>query len=347
MLFNCDYNEGAHPQIMEMLQSTNFEQTVGYGEDHYCTKARELIKAACGREDVDVHFLVGGTQANLTVISAALRPHQGAVSAHTGHINVHESGAIEATGHKVITLPAGRDGKLSAAAVEQLYLSHVNDSTFEHMVQPKLVYISDSTENGAVYKKAELAELSRVCKKHGLYLYLDGARLGYALGSPENDISLSDLCLYCDAFYIGGTKLGTLFGEAVVLVNPELKKDFRYLIKQKGGMFAKGRLLGIQFLCMFEGGLYFEIGRRAVENAYYIAEKLVEMGVEFLAPPQSNQIFPIFENSLIKKLDEQYLTAFWEKVDESRSAVRICTSWATSREDCIKLTDFIEQLLKA
>ncbi len=331
--FNCDYTEGAHPKIMEMLAKTNMEQTVGYGEDEYCTMARELIKKECQREDVDVHFLVGGTQANLTVISAALRPHQGAVAAKTGHINVHESGAIESTGHKVIALDCEKSGKLTAKAVEENYLAHWNDETHEHLVQPKLVYISDSTENGAVYTKAELAEISGVCKKYGLYLFLDGARLGYALMSEKNDLTLKDLCEYCDVFYIGGTKVGALFGEAVVITNNALKEDFRYFIKQKGGMFAKGRLLGIQFYTLFKDGLYFEISKNAIEKANCIATALKNKGVKFIAEPESNQIFPIFPNKVIEKIGERYKIAFWEKVDEDSSGVRICTSWATTQEN--------------
>ena len=330
--FNCDYTEGAHPEIIRLLAETNMDQTVGYGEDEYCEKARRLIQRDCGREDIDVHFLVGGTQANLTLISAALRAHQGAVAAATGHINVHESGAIEATGHKVLTVPGDISGKLPAAGAEEIYSAHWGDETHEHMVQPKLVYISDSTENGAVYTKAELAALSAVCRKHGLYLYLDGARLGYALMSPKNDLTLKDLCDYCDAFYIGGTKVGALFGEAMVITNPALKEDFRYFIKQKGGMLAKGRLLGLQFTALFENGLYYEISKNAVDKACRIAETLMAEGVEFLAEPESNQIFPILENTVIEKLNEKYATAFWQKIDDRRSAVRICTSWATTDE---------------
>lgn len=339
--FNCDYTEGAHPRIMEKLMATNLEQTVGYSEDEYCAEARERIKAACGRDDIDVHFLVGGTQTNMIVISSALRPHQGAIAAVTGHINVHETGAIESTGHKVIALPCGRDGKLEAARIEQVCAAHWGDETREHMVQPKLVYISDSTENGAVYTKKELEEIHLVCRKYGLYLFLDGARLGYALTSHKNDLSLRDLCEYCDVFYIGGTKVGALFGEAVVITNPTLKEDFRYQIKQKGAMFAKGRLLGIQFGTLFENGLYFEIAGSAVEKACYIADSLKIAGVEFLAEPESNQIFPIFHNTVIERIKERYNIAFWEAIDEEKSAIRICTSWATTQENAEKLVQDI------
>ncbi|MDO4458506.1 MAG: aminotransferase class I/II-fold pyridoxal phosphate-dependent enzyme [Clostridia bacterium] len=343
--FNCDYTEGAHPAIIDLLTKTNFEQTVGYGEDEYCEKAREFIKKECGRDDVYVQFLVGGTQANLTVISSALRPHQGAMAAKTGHINVHESGAIEATGHKVIALDCGPDGKLSAESVENCVNAHWNDETHEHQVQPKLVYISDSTENGAVYTRAELKALSDVCKKYGLYLYLDGARLGYAFMSPKNDVTLADLCEFCDAFYIGGTKVGAMMGEAVVITNPALKEDFRYLIKQKGGMFAKGRLLGIQFYALFENGLYWQVSKHAIDEAFKIANALKGAGVRFLAEPESNQIFPILKDSVIAKINEKYLTAFWSKEGEDESAIRICTSWATRSENSDKLIEDILALL--
>ena len=344
--FNCDYTEGAHPKIIEMLTKTNFEQTVGYGEDEYCEKAREFIKRECQRDDVDVHFLVGGTQANLTVISSALKPWQGVVSAVTGHVNTHETGAIEATGHKVLALPCGQDGKLTAEMVKETYLAHWNDVTHEHLVQPKMVYISDSTENGAVYTKAELKAISEVCREYGLYLFLDGARLGYALMSPKSDLTLKDLCDYCDVFYIGGTKVGALCGEAVVITNDALKADFRYNIKQKGGMFAKGRILGIQFYSLFEDGLYWDIAKGAIDKAMKMAEILKANGVEFFAEPESNQIFPIFTNEVIEKIGEKYLTAFWAKVDDERSAIRICTSWATTDENVDKLMADILRYIK-
>lgn len=344
--FNCDYTEGAHPKIIEMLTKTNFEQTVGYGEDEYCEKAREFIKRECQRDDVDVHFLVGGTQANLTVISSALKPYQGVISAASGHVNTHETGAIEATGHKVLALPCGQDGKLTAEMVKETYLAHWNDVTHEHLVQPKMVYISDSTENGAVYTKAELKAISEVCRECGLYLFLDGARLGYALMSPKSDLTLKDLCEYCDVFYIGGTKVGALCGEAVVITNPALKTDFRYNIKQKGGMFAKGRILGIQFYSLFEDGLYWDIAKSAIDKAMKMAEVLKANGVEFFAEPESNQIFPIFTNDVIEKIGEKYLTAFWAKVDDERSAIRICTSWATTDENVDKLLADILSYIK-
>ena len=227
ILFQCDYNEGAHPRIMERMMETNLEQSPGYGEDAHCRRAAQLICKACGNDRLAVHFLVGGTQANMTVIDAALRSHQGVISAGSGHINVHETGAVESLGHKVLAVPH-KDGKLTAAQVEELYQSHVHDSSFEHMVQPKMVYISNPTEYGTLYSRKELEELSRVCREHDLYLFMDGARLGYGLAAPDNELDLPFLAEHCDVFYIGGTKVGALFGEAVVIVNEELKKDFRY-----------------------------------------------------------------------------------------------------------------------
>ena len=244
--FNCDYSEGAHERILKKLAETNLEQTPGYGEDHYCAEAAGIIRRLCGREDAAVHFLVGGTQANLTVIASALRSHQGAVGAVTAHINVHETGSIEATGHKVLALPS-EDGKITAEQVEELYQAHIRDESFEHTVQPKMVYISNPTELGTIYTRAEMENLYGVCRKYGLYLFVDGARLAYGLAAEGNDLDLKSLAASCDVFYIGGTKVGALFGEAVVILNDELKADFRYHIKQRGGMLAKGRLLGIQF----------------------------------------------------------------------------------------------------
>ena len=244
--FNCDYCEGAHERILRKLAETNLEQTPGYGEDHYCAEAAGIIRSLCGQEDAAVHFLVGGTQANMTVIASALRSHQGVAGAVTAHINVHETGSIEATGHKVLALPS-EDGKITAEQVEELYQAHIRDESFEHTVQPKMVYISNPTELGTIYTRSELENLYEVCRKYGLYLFVDGARLAYGLAAEGNDLDLKSLAAACDVFYIGGTKAGALFGEAVVILNDELKADFRYHIKQRGGMLAKGRLLGIQF----------------------------------------------------------------------------------------------------
>lgn len=344
LYFNCDYTEGCHPRILEKLAETNLTQTVGYGEDEYCQAARALIRKECGREDVDVHFLVGGTQANFTVIRAALRPHQGAIAPVTGHINGHETGAVEATGHKVLALPCGPEGKLTAAQVEETVAAHWADEAREHLVQPKLVYISHPTENGALYTRAELEALSRVCRERGLYLFLDGARLGYGLTARGTGISIADLARLCDVFYIGGTKCGALFGEAVVIANPELKQDFRYAIKQNGGMLAKGRLLGLQFLALFEDGLYYRICREANEKAYRIAAACQEAGFPFFAPSSTNQQFPVFPNRLLARLREKYAVSVWAKVDEEHTAIRLCTSWATREEAVDQLIAEIQTL---
>lgn len=328
--FNCDYSEGAHRQILQKMMETNMEQTPGYSEDEYCMEAAGKIRALCEREDAAVHFLVGGTQTNLTVISAALRPHQGALCAESGHINTHETGAIEACGHKVLTVPSG-DGKITAAQVEEVYRQHVEDESFEHIVQPKLVYISNPTEYGTIYYKEELEALSAVCRKLGLYLYMDGARLGYGLMAEDNDLTMADIARLCDIFYIGGTKVGALFGEAVVILKEELKADFRYIMKQKGGMLAKGRLLGIQFSELFRDDLYFRMAKHADEMAELIREACEKKGYPLLVANRTNQVFPILPDAELERLKESYGYSYWERVDETHSAVRFCTSWATSR----------------
>lgn len=330
--FECDYLEGAHPKVLELLNQSNFEQSPGYGEDEYCNKAREVIKQLCKREDADVHFLVGGTQANTTVIASALRPYQGVLCADTGHINVHETGAIEATGHKVLPLPS-TNGKISAKQIADACEAHWNDGSHEHIVQPGMVYISYPTEVGTLYSKEELTAIHKVCRQYELPLFLDGARLGYGLTSVKNDLTLSDIAALCDVFYIGGTKVGALFGEAVVICNPSLKKDFRYSMKQRGGMLAKGRLLGMQFLALLEDGLYFEIAGHANQLAMKIRKACEEKGYPFFMESWTNQQFPILPNEKLERLGEDFSFSFWEAVDETHSAVRFCTSWATKEED--------------
>lgn len=336
----CDYSEGAHPRIMESLLRTNLEQTIGYGEDSYCERAADLIKQACGAPAADVHFLVGGTQTNTTVISSILRPHQGVIAAESGHINVHESGAIEATGHKVLALPSA-DGKIRAAQVEALCLEHLNDPSREHMVQPGMVYISQSTEKGTIYSCSELREVHKVCRRYDLPLFLDGARLGYALAAEGNDLELEEIARVCDVFYIGGTKVGALFGEAVVITREQLKKDFRYQIKQKGGMLAKGRLLGIQFETLFQDNLYFEISKHAVDLALQLREGLKKMGYTFLSESPTNQQFPILPDPLLSYLEKDYVFSFWAKPNDKQTAVRICTSWATPGQHIKQLLEDI------
>lgn len=337
--FKNDYSEGAHPQILNALIETNMVQEEGYGEDRYSLQAAELLKEKMGRSDVAIHFLTGGTQTNLTAISAFLRPHHAAIAAITGHINVHETGAIEATGHKVLTVNSGKDGKLTPAGIQAVLDAHPD----EHMVKPKLVYISDTTENGAVYTKNEVQQLSTFCKENHLYFYMDGARLGSALTSSANDLDLSDLPNLVDAFYVGGTKNGALLGEALVICNDALKEDFRCYMKQKGAMLAKGRLTGIQFLELFRDNLFFDLAAHANAMATKISEGIDAAGYGFLTPPVSNQIFPILPNTLLEELHQQFNFFDWEKVDDEHTAVRLVTSWATKEE---AVDAFVESLKK-
>ena len=330
--FKCDYNTGAHPAILQRLLETNEEQTPGYGEDPYCESARKRIRALCQNETVDVHFLMGGTQTNLTVIAAVLRPWQGVLCADTGHINVHESGAIEATGHKVLPLPS-RNGKISAGQVQAALEAHWKDENHEHTVQPGMVFLAYPTENGTLYSRDELTALSDVCRRFHLPLYLDGARLGYGLAANGGDLSLADLTKLCDVFYIGGTKIGALFGEAVVISSDTLKPDFRYCIKQKGGMLAKGRLLGIQFLELFRDGLYFEIAKHAIDMAMILKEGLKEKGYSFFMDSVTNQQFIMIEDEKLEKIREKYGVTYQQRYDETHSVIRLCTSWATTEEN--------------
>ena len=339
--FESDYLEGALPQIMYRLMSTNFEQTAGYGCDPYCESARELIKKECAAPDADIHFLVGGTQTNMTVIAAALRPHQGVLAAETAHIEAHETGAIEATGHKVITLDS-TDGKINAKQVEDYVLRHRADESFEHIVQPAMVYISQPTETGTVYTLSELEELSAVCRRLGILLYVDGARLACALAC-EGTPKLPDLARLCDVFYIGGTKHGTLFGEAVVILNDALKKDFRYIIKQHGGMLSKGRLLGMQFDELFSDGSYYEVGRNEVRLAQKIADSFKKKGIELYYDSPTNQIFPVLSDEQIMKLSETYSFSVQGKTPGG-TVTRFCTSWATTDAVADKLIKDIKEL---
>lgn len=342
--FNCDYNEGAHEKIMAKLMETNMEQTPGYGMDAHCEKARELIKKECECENANVHFLVGGTQTNTTVIAAALRPYQGVIAADTGHINVHETGAIEATGHKVLALDS-TDGKISAKQVEKCYKGHIADGAAEHTVAPKMVYISQPTELGTLYTLDELTAISKVCRENGLYLFVDGARLGYGLAATGNDVMIKDLARLCDVFYIGGTKQGLLFGEAVVITNTSLNADFRYMIKQRGGMLAKGRLLGVQFEVAFEDGLYMDMAQNAIALANQIRNTLDKHNVEYLVKNNTNQIFAILSDEILDKLSSEFRYEYQMRIDEKKSAVRFCTSWATRPESVVALCEKLDELL--
>lgn len=343
LYFNNDYAEGCHQSILDALVKTNMEQTLGYSEDSYCAAAREKIRKACGNDNLAVHFLVGGTQTNLTVIDAALRPHQGALCASSGHIHVHETGAVEATGHKVLTLPS-TDGKITARQVEQAVLAHRADGAFEHIVQPKLVYISNPTELGTLYTKQELEELSAVCQKLGLYLFLDGARLGYGLMAKGNDLTMADIARLCDVFYIGGTKVGALFGEAVVIRNPALAEDFRYIIKQHGGMLAKGRLLGVQFDTLFTDDLYYKISAHADAMADRLRDTLAEIGAPLLVPGTTNQVFAILPDKALEELAKTVTFSEQERVSDTHRAVRFCTSWATKAENVDTLCRKLKEL---
>lgn len=343
--FNSDYLEGAHPSIMKRLAETNMAQSVGYSEDEYCAAAREKIKAACEAPDADVHFLVGGTQTNTTVIASILRPYQGVIAPTSGHINCHETGAIESTGHKVLALPTD-NGKITAQQIEEYYLWHHTSPDFEHIVMPGMVYISYPTEGGTIYSKAELTAIYETCQRCGLPLYIDGARMGYGLMSDECDLTLPELARLCDVFYIGGTKVGALFGEAVVVMNPALKKDFRFFMKQRGGMLAKGRLLGIQFDTLFTDDLYLKISRHAIDMAHQIREIFVSAGYPLLFDSPTNQQYPIMPDSELAEIGKNFGYEYWERVDETHSGVRFCASWATTQENVDALREAVNNLKK-
>ena len=344
--FNSDYTEGCHPAVLEKLVQTNMEQTDGYGLDPYCDEARKLIREAFACPNADVHFLVGGTQTNLTVICAALRPHQAVYGAVPSHINTHEAGAIEHVGHRVLPLPS-EDGKLTAEQIRHEWKMYDTDPSREHWAQPKMVYISQPTEIGSMYSKKELQDLYQACKDCGLYLFVDGARLGYVLGAPNNDMTAADLAANCDVFYIGGTKVGALFGEAVVITNPAWKQDFRYLIKQRGGMLAKGRLLGIQFEELMTDGLYTQLGRHADELAYRVRDIFRAAGYPMLFDSPTNQQFPILPDADYEVLRNTSEGEFWARVDESHSAIRFCTSWCTTKEAVDRLEAAVNALIQA
>lgn len=337
---NCDYLEGCHPRILEALARTNLEQHPGYGMDEHCRHAAELIRETFACPEAAVHFLVGGTQANTTIIAAALRPYEGVLCAETGHINVHETGAIESTGHKVLALPHV-NGKITAAQVAEA-VALQDDS--EHTVRPAMVYISMTTEVGTLYSLQELKDMYAVCREHGLLLFVDGARLGYGLMAPENDITPAQLAAHCDVFYVGGTKVGALFGEAVVINDKALNTRFRYMIKQRGGMLAKGRLLGVQFETLMENGLYFEIAQKAALQAIRIRTALEEKGIGFLVASPTNQQFPIFTNAQAEQLLRDFMLEDNGRVDADHVCLRICTSWATTDAMVDQLIAAIEVL---
>lgn len=325
--FRNDYSEGAHPRLLEALTQASAEQNSGYGLDRHSLAAAASIRARLKRDGADVHFMSGGTQTNLTALAAFLRPHEAVIAAASGHIATHETGAIEATGHKVIALPSA-DGKLTPAMIQPVLDEHDN----EHMVSPRLVYVSDSTELGTVYSRAELTGLHLFCRTHGLYLYLDGARLGSALTAPGNDLGLADIATLTDAFYIGGTKNGALLGEALVILNPGLKSDFRYFIKQRGAMLAKGMVLGAQFEALFRDELFFELAAHANALAQRLRDAIVAAGFALASDSPSNQLFPVLPRNLVTKLQERYEFELWRPLDEATLVIRLVTSWATTAE---------------
>ena len=334
--FASDYLEGAHPAILQRLVETNLVKSAGYGMDEYSESARNKIRAACSAPEADVFFLVGGTQTNATIIDAVLHSYQGVITAETGHISVHEAGAIEAGGHKVLPLPH-QNGKLSAQDIRIALDRYWKDETHEHMVMPGMVYLSQPTEYGTLYSLSELKEISELCHQNQIALYVDGARLAYALACPENDVTLPDLAALCDAFYIGGTKCGALFGEAVVLPRHNFIPHFFTIIKQHGALLAKGRIAGIQFDTLFTDNLYDRIGRTAIDAADRIRKALVEKRYRLAIPSPTNQIFIELEKQQLAALSDKVELGFWENLDENRIVMRIATSWATRQEDVDRL----------
>ena len=334
--FKNDYSEIAHPKLLEALNRHCEEQNSGYGEDQYSLEAKNLIRKEINNMNSDIYFVSGGTQANLIVIASCLKPFESVIAASTGHIAVHEAGAIEATGHKINTVNT-KDGKLNVKDIDSIMQEHQD----EDMVNPRMVYISNSTEVGTVYTKHELKDIFEYCRANNLILFLDGARIGSALTSSVNDMSLADLSKYVDIFYIGGTKNGALFGEAIVINNKKLQKNFRFHVKQRGALLAKGTAIGLQFRELFTDNLYFELAEHATKMAQKLATGLKEQDISFLTEPVSNQIFPILDNRLISKLETKYAFYVWARVDENKSAIRLVTSWATKEEFVDK---FIEDL---
>ena len=338
--FENDYNTGAHPKILERLMQTNMEPLSGYGTDKYCQSAADKIKSACNCPQAQIHFLVGGTQTNAVVISSMLSSFEGVVAADTGHVSLHEAGAIECTGHKVLNVP-NHQGKIDGDELKEYLETFFSDDNREHMVFPGMVYISHPTEYGTLYSKAELVHIEKICKEDNIPLYIDGARLGYGLMSKETDVTLADIAALCDVFYIGGTKMGALCGEAVVFTRNNSPKHFTTIVKQHGALLAKGRLLGVQFDALFTDNLYGEIGAHGIEMAMLLKDMLKEKGCDFYLESPTNQQFVILENQVLEKLKIEVAFSFWEKADESHTVVRFATGWSTTREDIEKLGEFL------
>ncbi len=332
LYFVNDYSEGAHPEVLKRLIETNMEKLSGYGEDGYSASAKEKIKKACGKPDAKVYFITGGTQTNQVVIDSVLKGYEGVISAQTGHINIHEAGAVEYSGHKVIPLPQ-KEGKISANDLSSYLRDFYADPSHEHMAIPGMVYISHPTEYGTLYTKNELTTLSCVCREYDIPLFLDGARLGYGIMSDASDLSLKDIADLCDVFYIGGTKVGALCGEAVVFTGKHAPKYFMTSVKQHGAMLAKGRLLGVQFDALFTDDLYFKASRNAIDAAEALRRIFKEKGYRFFLETPTNQLFIVLENKVMEKLKESVAFSFWEKYDEQHTVVRFATSWATTSED--------------
>ena len=326
-LFFNDYSEGAHPEILKALEETNLHQEAGYGEDSYTNNAKKIIRTVIRNDQADIHFVSGGTQANLIVIEFLLKPFESVISPSFGHINTHEAGAVEATGHKIEAVET-KDGKITLEGIRKKVEVFEN----EHTAKPKAVFISQATEYGTIYSKKELTEISRFCKEKQLILYLDGARLGSAVTCKDSDLTIADIAKLVDVFYIGGTKNGALFGEAIVFTNNKLGTDFRFYLKRRGALLSKGRGIGVQFLTLFKNSLYFDLARHANNMAEKLRQGIKKSGYEFLTPSPSNQIFPIFPNKLIKKIEELYGFYVWEKVNDKKSAIRLVTSWATEED---------------
>lgn len=341
--FNNDYNHGAHPLILEALVKTNEESYGGYGIDSWCEKATEEIKKYLDCPQAAVHFMVGGTQVNYVVIASALRPYQSVICADSGHIQVHETGAVENCGHKIHTLPA-KEGKITADQIAAEAEVYCTSGVKEHITQPKMVYLSFSTEYGTIYTKQELEEIHAVCQKYGFYLFVDGARLGYGLGASDADVTIADIARLTDVFYCGGTKCGALFGEAVVITNPALQTDFRSYMKQNGAMLAKGWLLGLQFYTLFKDGLYFEITKKADEYAMQIKKAFENKGIPSFVNSSTNQQFVVLSKEQMERLEQQFVFEFEQKIDEEHACVRFCTSWSTTQEEVDALVQAIAEL---
>lgn len=332
LAFECDYAEGALPEIIDRLSETNLVSTPGYGMDEYCESAKAKIRKACECEDAQIQFLVGGTQTNQVVIDSLLVSYEGVVAAETGHVNSHEAGAIEHSGHKVLALPQ-YEGKIRSEDLKKYLENFYGDANHEHMVFPGMVYISHPTEYGTLYSLEELEGISEICKEYDLTLFMDGARLGYGLMSLRTDVTLPDIAKLCDVFYIGGTKVGALFGEAVVFTKKNMPKHFIPIVKQKGALLAKGRLLGIQFDTLFTNNLYYRAGAHAIVMAEELKNIFTEKGYKFYIDSPTNQIFIILENDKMKELEENVRFSFWERLDETHTVVRFATSWSTTEED--------------